>query len=74
MSTTDDMNRINRKLELEYIRRLEALHAHDGREDAESIHIAADDLVINFLEEVGYVRLATTYNRVESEVGGFWYA
>lgn len=42
--------------------------------DNELTHIIADDILLSALRDLGFGDLADTFEKVEDEVGGFWYA
>lgn len=54
----------------------EAIHRLDdiAAGDTERSHIKADEILLNFLRDNGFAKVADAYERVENREGGFWYA
>ena len=42
--------------------------------DKESIHVEADEVLLNFLSANGHGEVAEAYSDLENRVEGFWYA
>lgn len=56
--------------EKEAVERMDAIEAGD----TEIAHGEADDVLLEFLQANGYVKLVAAWRRCDQRAGGFWYA
>lgn len=65
----------NKEIEEKYLKMIEELNkkhrVKQGQVDNESYHGEWDDLIVEFLKEIGYKKIA---NRYEKAMEYFWYA